>query len=135
VFGLSLLISKITFLFGDSITAGAKCDLAHQTFFFLPPWWEYLSGQYDPLLKCSPNFAFPNDIFPVGLAILDMLLRLAGFAAVMGIIISGIQYITAVGSPEKITNARKHWINAFTGLAIALVATAAVSFIGRSLVG
>ena len=138
--GLNLLFTKLLGLttFFAVLKPGDSCDLshqAHQVFFIIPPWWEYLKGAYDPLLQCAPSFTFPGDILPVGLAVLDMLLRLAGFVAVISIIISGVEYITSTGNAEKIINARRRWINALTGLAIALVATAAVSFVGRNLVG
>ncbi len=138
--GLSFIATKVAGLviFADVVKPGASCDLTNptifKTFFIIPPWWEYLSGKYDQLLQCSPDFHFPTDILPVGLAVLDMLLRLAGFLAVVSIIIAGVEYITAAGNIDKITNARRRWINALIGLSIALVATAAVSFIGRKLV-
>ena len=126
---IALVFTKLTFF------ADTTCNLPHQVFFFIPPWWEYLNGTVDPLGKCVPNFQPPNDIFPVALAILDMLLRLGGFAAVVGLIMSGVEYIIATGSPDKISNARRHWINSLVGLAIVLSATAVVTFIGRRLAG
>jgi hypothetical protein len=103
------------------------------TFFGIPHWWKYLKVQKDSLGQCTPTFSFPNDILAVGLAIIDILLRLAGIAAVISIIIAGISYITAAGSTDKITAARKRIQNALIGLAIVLVASAVVSFIGNSL--
>ncbi len=100
-------------------------------FFFLPRWWDYLKTQPTPP-DCSITFNFPNDIWAVGLAVLEMLLRIAGFAAVISIIIAGIQYITSTGSPEKGTSARKRLQNSLIGLAIAVIAAAVVSFIGNS---
>ena len=107
----------------------------HYHFFFLPPWWEYLNQTTDQLGQCSPIFHFPGDIFPVALAILDMLLRLAGFVAVVSIIIAGSQYIVSMGNAEKVTSARKRIINSLIGLAIAFTATLAVAFIGSKFGG
>lgn len=138
MFGLNLFLAKLAGLItfaSDVPKPNGSCTLTHQVFFIIPPWWEYLSGKYDQLLQCSPSFTFPNDILPLGLAVLDMLLRLAGFLAVVSIIIAGVEYITATGNTDKITNARRRWINALTGLGIALAATAVVSFFGRNLVG
>lgn len=101
-------------------------------FFFLPHWWEYLAGKVDPIGQCSPVFNGPTDAWLVALAILDMLLRLAGFAATVSIIVAGIEYITAVGNAERVTNARKRIVNSLAGLAIALVATLLVAFVGRT---
>ncbi len=103
-------------------------------FFGFPHWWKYLQGEIDPLGKCTPVFNnLPYDILPVGLAMIDILLRLAGLAAVISIIIAGITYITAAGSTDKITASRKRIVNSILGLAVALVAAAVVSFIGNSI--
>lgn len=112
---------------------GDACTLKDNTFFFLPHWWKYLATQMDDIGQCSPVFHFPNDILAVGLAVIDILLRLAGLAAVISIIIAGISYITSAGSTDKITASRKRIQNALIGLAIVLVASAVVSFIGNSL--
>lgn len=104
-------------------------------FFFLPPWWMYLDGEKDSLGQCVPYFTFPGDIWAVGLAVIVMLLRLAGFVAVVAIIIAGVRYMGAGGNPEKAASARKSLYNALIGLAIALTATAAVAFIGNRLGG
>ncbi|HET7827354.1 MAG TPA: hypothetical protein VFK97_00605 [Candidatus Saccharimonadales bacterium] len=110
----------------------AACASKH--FFFLPPWWEYLKNSTtDALGQCSPTFNFPNDLWLVGLAILDMLLRLAGFVAVISIIIAGIQHQFTMGDPQKAAAARRRLYNSLIGLAIALIATAAVTFIGNEL--
>lgn len=103
-------------------------------FFFLPSWWEFLPNQPTPP-ACTVNFSFPGDIWSVGLAILDMLLRLGGFLAVISIIIAGIQYITALGNPEKGASARKRLTNSLIGLGIILIASATVGFIGNKIGG
>jgi hypothetical protein len=104
------------------------------SFFGIPHWWEYLKVQKDSLGQCAiPTFNFPNDILAVGLAIIDILLRVAGIVAVISIIIAGISYIGAAGAADKITASRKRIQNALIGLAIVLVASAVVSFIGNSL--
>jgi hypothetical protein len=104
-------------------------------FFFLPPWYKYLlPNKMDPV-SCSLTdaFQFPMDIWLIALAVLDMLLRLAGFVAVIAIIIAGVSYILSGGNPEKAASARKRIYNSLIGLAIALVATAFVAFIGNRL--
>ncbi|HZP55289.1 MAG TPA: pilin [Candidatus Saccharimonadales bacterium] len=107
-------------------------NCAKPSFFFLPTWYEYLNFTADPSGGCSVAINFPQDTLPIGLAILDILLRLAGFVAVIAIIISGIMYITATGSPEKAAAARKRLYNSLIGLAIAFVAAGVVAFIGNS---
>jgi len=58
---------------------------------------------------------------------------LAGFVAVVAIIIAGVRYMGAGGNPEKAASARKGLYNGLLGLVIALTATAIVAFIGNSL--
>ena len=133
MFLTSYALAKLTFAASNFVT---NCSISSgHAFFFLPHWWEYLGGSYDALGQCSPVFSFPGSILPVGLAVLDMLLRLAGFAAVIGIIIGGVQHQFTGGNPEKAAGARKRLYNSLIGLGIALTATAAVSFIGRQIGG
>lgn len=132
-----MLVSTLVFI-QFIFAQGAGCT-ANNFFFFLPPWYKYLALTNPPKLdpnSCSISdaFVFPADIWLIGLAVLDMLLRLAGFVAVIVIIIAGVSYILAGGSPEKAASARKRIYNALIGLAIALVATAFVAFIGNRLV-
>jgi len=126
-------LAKLTSLYFAAVVTCPLPGNGKFQFFGFPHWWKYLHGEYDPLGKCAPAFSFPNDILAVGLAIIDILLRLAGLVAVVSIIIAGISYITATGSADKVTAARKRIVNSLLGLAVVLVAAAAVSFIGNSL--
>lgn len=121
---LGSLISDLPSLF----FAATSC---RNSFFFLPTWWEYLPEPKPP--TCVINFNFPNDILPVGLAIIDMLLRVAGLIAIVSIIIAGISYITAAGAVEKTASARKRIYNSLIGLAIVAIASGVVAFIGNKL--
>lgn len=136
MFSLALIKLGGLFSFGTTLT---PCTLKGNSFFFLPSWWEYLPKYIDPLKNCSPaltdasgNFNFVY-ILDVGLAVLDILLRLAGFAAVISIIIAGAQYQFSSGDPQKAAAARKRIYNSLIGLAIALTATAIVVFVGNQI--
>jgi hypothetical protein len=111
----------------------AATSCSHQ-FFFLPNWWKYLSDQPTPP-NCDINLTFPVDLWLIVLAILDMLLRIAGFVAVISIIVAGAQLILSEGNPEKATSARNRLINSLIGLAIAASAAAVVALIGTSVGG
>jgi hypothetical protein len=111
--------------------AAAQCN--RDTFIFLPHWWEYLKTSQDVLGQCSVDFNFPSDVLPVGLAVIDILLRIAGFIAVIAIIVAGIQHLFTGGNPEKAASARRRLFSAILGLLIALLATATVTFIGNQL--
>lgn len=131
---LYLYLDKIFFL-AAAKTCNKPSDVGGGNFLgVLPHWWEYMSTfKFDALGQCVPNPSFPTSLFPVGLAVLDMLLRIAGFAAVIAIMISGIQYIAAQGNPEKAASARKSLYNALIGLGIAFTATLFVAFVGNRL--
>jgi hypothetical protein len=79
------------------------------------------------------NFKFPGDLTLVILAILDIMLRIAGLVAVGFVIYGAIQYITSQGEPDGIKKAQNTITNALIGMVIAITATAAVAFIGNSL--
>lgn len=108
------------------------CAIQSHSFFGFPPWWKYIKNtETDPATgTCVPRFSFPNDIWSVGFAVIDMLLYLAGIVAVLSIIVSGIMYITSLGNTEKTTAARRRIVNSLIGLAIVLTASLLVSFIG-----
>jgi hypothetical protein len=124
---LGFAIAKISSFY----FAAASCS---HKFFFFPDWWEYLSPAPTPP-DCSLNFTFPGDIWLVGLAVLDILIRLAGFLAVISIIIAGAQLLLSEGSPEKATSARNRLLNSLIGLAIAAGAVALVTFLGNQIGG
>ncbi len=115
----------------------AQPNCSPHTFFFLPTWYEYLPLKADAFGQCAANLSladFPGNILPIGLAVLDILLRLAGFVAVVAIIMAGIGYITAQGNAEKAGAARKRLYNSLISLGIVFAATGIVAFIGNTLV-
>lgn len=123
----------VPFIDGLSVFA---CTVATKFFFFLPPWWEYIkTGTVDAVGVCTPDITFPDGVLPIGMAILDMLLRLAGFIAVVSIIVAGVQHIFSGGNPEKAAAARKRIWNSLIGLGIVVTATAAVAFLGKQIGG
>jgi hypothetical protein len=127
-----LLVVKFSSLFVLA-DVGDTCTLSKTGLLFLPPWWHYLPGKIDDLGQCSPSVVIPNGLLPIGLALLDILLRLAGFVAVVSIMIAGVEYITSSGDPQKASAARSRIYNSLIGLIIAMIATAIVTFIGGQL--
>jgi TRAP-type C4-dicarboxylate transport system permease small subunit len=116
-------------------TAAQKDALYGKHFFFFDPWWKYLNSHQDALGNCVPNvnlISHPSNLWLIGLAILDMLLRLAGFLAVLSIMLAGLELVRTEGNTEKATNARQRLLNSVLGLAIAASATALVAFVGNT---
>jgi len=111
----------------------AKCS---NGFFGLPPWYKYL--KLDPgtcevidftLLGTGSN----SGLLLIALAIIDLLLRLAGIVAVAFVIWGGFDYITSQAEPDKLAQARHKIINALIGLGLAIMATSIVVFVGNRL--
>ena len=99
-----------------------------------PTWYQYL--QCDD--KGHPQFS-GNDIkasesaLLVVMAIVVILMRLAGILAVVFIVVGGIKYTTSQGNPEGVQNAKNTIVNAAVGLVLTIVASGIVSFIARSI--
>jgi hypothetical protein len=131
----------------------AKCNPG---FFGLKPWYAYMPDSEigvrkigdtpaDPCgIKCFNIFvqADPNacgetasDIPGVILAVIDDLLRIAGLVAVGFIIAGSFQYVGSRGNAERTASAQSTIVAALTGLGIALVSVALVSYLGNQLGG
>ena len=117
--------------FGAACTGGS--------FFGLPTWYSYLAKAgrigVDPQTNtCGLIGSFNySDLTLIGLAVLDILLRIGGMVAVGYIIYGGIQYVTSQGEPDKTSHAQSVIINALIGLGITVISAAIISFIGNSL--
>ena len=100
------------------------------SFFGIPAWYQYL--KLDPAAGCQvTSFNPPGDLILVALAVVDMLLHLAGLAAVVYVIYGGIQYTLSQGNPDATSKAQSAILNALIGLALAVVAIGFVSFLGK----
>lgn len=102
------------------------------SFFGFPTWHKYLEGStttVDGVEVCTPRFTSINDIWSIGLAIIEILLRVAILAAIVYVMLGGFKYITARGNPDKLNTAKTSIVDALIGMAVAIVATAVVSFI------
>ncbi len=105
--------------------------------FGIPSWYSYLQLQKinltNPPTCMIVNFSVPGSFINIGLAILDMVLHLAGLVAVGFVIYGGIQLITSRGEPDGMVRARQTIINALVGLVITMVAVGVVAFLGARL--
>lgn len=115
----------------------AADDTCKHYFLGLPPWYKYLevhqkvntaNGQVDA--ACVPILHGINDIWLIGLALIEILTRLAVIIAIAYVIFSGLKYSESRGNTDKAAAAKNTLIDAITGLLIALTATAIIAFIG-----
>jgi hypothetical protein len=112
----------------------AKCS--KQLFFGMPTWYEYLNldSQCAVAIKNKQNPGSYFHVIPlIALAVIDILLRVAGMVAIIFVIFGGVELLTSQGSPEKAGKGRGTIINSLIGLAIAVVAIVFVNFVGTSL--
>lgn len=134
-----------------ALAAGPECG-KNRTFFGIPTWYKYLTFDENCEIASNKKLDQNNDgkistseaekgeqrlsnIWLIILAIVEMLLTLAGILAVAFVIIGGAKFVLAQGEPQKITDARTTIINALVGVVIAIIAAQIVAFIGRSMSG
>lgn len=72
-------------------------------------------------------------LFTIILNIIDIALRLVGFAAVGFIIYGGFKYLTSAGSADRIAAGRKIILNAVIGLVISFFSVAIVNLIANNI--
>ncbi len=120
----------------------AQCDEDRAKTFLgiFPTWYKYVNtytpSDSSPDKSCGFGTIEPGTFsVQLGLAIIDILLRAGALAAVIFIIIGGYKYISSQGEPKNIEAALATIVNAVIGLAIVLLATVLVAFIGNSLGG
>ena len=109
-------------------------------FLGFPTWYEYLEigpKGNDPCAIIGPNengaFSFQKALPKIGLAVTEILLRVAGMVAVGYVIFGGFKYMTSQGEPDGLKQAQGTVINALIGLAISILSVTIVSFIGGTL--
>lgn len=111
-------------------TFGKACEA--EAIKFLPTWYKYLDSE-TVAGRCTPKFMFPDDVGKIALALVEIMLQLAAIIAIGFIVYGGFQYLISQGEADKIAGARKTILNAIIGLAIAMLATGIVAFIGGQL--
>lgn len=106
--------------------AAVKCS----HFLGFPTWYEYIRDANSCTKITIDNI---NDVWLIIAAIIEILLRVAGIAAVLFVMYGGFQYLTSEAEPETVNKARKTIINALIGLAISVFAAVLVNFIAGSI--
>lgn len=120
---------------------GAACDLRgeERTFLGFPTWYHYLDGERieapNNLGGCRPYLHSARDVWLIGAAVFEILLRLSGIAAVIFVIWGGYQYIFSQGQPDRVSNAKSILANAITGLILVIFTTRIVGFIASRFSG
>jgi len=111
-------------LFGEVPTFSEGNCGAGSSFFDVPTWYKYISCDGDG----NPELQNISDVWGVVAGAIDILLYVAGVAAVLFIIYGGIKFIISQGAPDKLSQARQTLIYAAAGLIISVAARAIVNF-------
>lgn len=108
----------------------AACN-AGGSFFDFPTWYKYLDCS-SPGSVALPAGASIFDALPlIILAIVEILLRIAGLVAIAFVVYGGVQYVTSQGEPDRVAKSKGTIINALVGLIISTFAIAIVAFVGQ----
>lgn len=123
-----------------SAATPANCTQESGSFLGFPTWYKYLEPN---IVGTECKLTFPKDsagnesvilaIPRILLAVFEIILRIAGLAAVGFIIFGGFQYLISQGEPDRTKGAKSTILNSVIGLAITLSATAIVNLIGRNI--
>ena len=113
------------------VTSALPCG--NQYFLTLPAW-------YRGVVDGNCNIRTPKDaaelrstIITVILNVVEIILRIVGYASAAFIIYGGYKYMISAGSPDGMVGARKTIMNAVIGLVISLASIAIVTTIANSI--
>lgn len=143
---VSLLVGGATA--APNTTHAAVAPGCSSTFLGLPAWFKYLdvgdrtiedsNGGVTVVDSCAiigptkdgtDDFDMLAAIPLIGLAIVEILTRIAAIVSVAFVMLGGFRYITSQGDPENTKSARQTIINSLIGLIISIIATGLVAFI------
>lgn len=134
---LDIILSSLPRYFAQTFT---ECTVK-QDVYGIPTWYKYLQGYTDPFGGACTPFAGQsfdptklNSLAAIGIAVIEILLRLVAFVTIAFVAYGGFQYLISQGESDKVQTAKNTILNAFIGLAIAMIATVLVNFIGKTLV-
>lgn len=110
----------------------ADCAVEGRSFFeVIPTWYKYL--EVDCLTGEVTEFTFPGDIWLIAIAVIEILLRVAGMIAFGYTVFAGFKFVTSRGNPAEAAKARQTLLDAVIGIGIVTIATVLVGFLGNTL--
>lgn len=131
--------------------AAPVCDTDYKFLGIIPTWYKYFGDNYgvvesgNPFIPDScgiihapgsdPAENFKQDAVAIGLAVIDILLRIGALVAVAFVMLGGYKYMSSQGEPKNIESAMATLVNAAIGLGVVIMASVLVSFIGHTLGG
>ena len=117
----------------DSIPNNPGTAACTSSFLTLPAWYNGLLDSDCEIKSPTEVGGFTQFVTKIGLNVVEMILRLSGYASAAFIIYGGYKYIYSAGSPDGMVSARKTIMNAVIGLVISIAAVAIVNTIANGI--
>jgi hypothetical protein len=95
----------------------------------IPTWYKYMMVGGENCVE----FVWPQGLALIGAALVELLLVIGGFVAVLFIIVGGVQMIMSRGEPDKIAGARRTILNALIGMVITIMSVAIVRMVAGAI--
>ena len=146
VYLFTVLLTVLALGFIAPVNTYAACGEYEQGFLSFPTWHRGLPREeVDDGAggrQCILNIRHQNQgddmtvgaiVFTIALNAIDIALRIVSLIAVAFVIMGGFQYITAQGESNKVTAGRQMVTRALIGLVIAILASAIIYFLVRTL--
>lgn len=134
VFSTFIVAAFSLFIFAPQMSVSAEtvgaCTKVN-SFFGIPVWYKYLP--LDSNCEVITTDLDGSAVLLIILAIVEILLFIAGFLAGFFIIYGAFKFITSQGDSAKVVSARTTVANAIVGLLIAVIASRVVAYIGGRL--
>lgn len=117
---------------GSVVAAGLNAGAASAVQVYCPD-----GSKADNLEKCKgiKSDANSNNLMETVTLIINVIIGVIGFVAVVVIILGGVQYTTSAGDPGKVKKAKDTILYGIVGLVIALLAFAIVNFVLGAIMG
>lgn len=125
------MLTNFIATFGATFAETPACS---RTFFGLKPWFHYLQADSEcNIVNFNVLSDGGSDLMLIALALVDDMLRVAGFVAIAFLIYGGFLYITSQGSADQTAKAQSTIQNSLLGLVVAVISISFVTFLGNRL--
>lgn len=134
VFILSIVVRPLPAVAQTGSVGGdGATNACRESFLTLPAWYNGLLDGDCEVQSPAAVGGFSKFVTIIGLNVVEMILRLSGYASAAFIIYGGYKYIYSAGSPDGMVSARKTIMNAVIGLVISIAAVAIVNTIAKGI--
>ncbi|HMI09091.1 MAG TPA: pilin [Candidatus Saccharimonadales bacterium] len=111
-------------------TTVAACSDRLLTF---PAWYKGIQNADCTIKNPNDSGGISKFIWTIVLNVIELMLQLVGYIAVVFIIIGGFKFLTGTGTPDTVAKARTTILNAIIGLVISIFSVAIVNVVAGTL--